>query len=126
MFRVSVMRRPVLIAAGTLCLGLGIIGVFVPVLPTTPFLLLASYCYARSSTRLHQWLLANRLFGRHIRDWEEHRSLPLKAKMLISLLLASVFALTVSFAIPYLALKILLILLGIGVTIYIWRIPTRS
>jgi uncharacterized membrane protein YbaN (DUF454 family) len=63
-----------------LCLGLGIIGIFLPGLPTTPFVLLAAYAAARGSKRLHAWLLAHRLFGPMIRDWEASGAVSRKAK----------------------------------------------
>jgi len=63
-----------------LCLGLGIIGIFLPGLPTTPFVLLAAYAAARGSKRLHAWLLAHRLFGPMIRDWEATGAVSRKAK----------------------------------------------
>ena len=62
--------RIALVTAGTSSLALGVIGIFVPVLPTTPFVLLAAGCYARASTRLHGWLLRSRAFGPMIREWE--------------------------------------------------------
>ena len=68
-------------AAGTLALGLGILGIFLPLLPTTPFVLLAAACYARGSERFHQWLLANPTFGPIVREWEDHRSLPYRTKI---------------------------------------------
>ncbi|MCJ7768908.1 MAG: YbaN family protein [Dehalococcoidales bacterium] len=60
--------KPILIVAGTLFVGLGVIGIFLPVLPATPFLLLAAACYARSSKRFYCWLLNNRWFGVHIKN----------------------------------------------------------
>jgi uncharacterized membrane protein YbaN (DUF454 family) len=67
------LRRRVYIAAGLTLVGIGFLGLFLPVLPTTPFLLLASYCFARSSPRLERWLRRTPYFGPLIRDWEMHR-----------------------------------------------------
>ena len=67
--------RLLLIAAGLLALGLGLLGVVLPGLPTTPFVLLAAACFARASPALHRWLLHNRLTGPMLRDWLTHRSL---------------------------------------------------
>lgn len=67
-------------AAGWISLALGIIGVFVPGLPTTPFVLLAAACFSKASPRMHQWLLNHRLLGPFIRNWEKHRSLTLRTK----------------------------------------------
>lgn len=72
--------RPLLLAAGTLCVVLGVIGIFLPILPTTPFLLLAAGCYARSCERCHRWLLAHRWFGGFIRNWHEYRGVTRRQK----------------------------------------------
>lgn len=73
-------RRAVLRILGSLCVALGAIGVMLPLLPTTPILLLAAACFARSSNRLHGWLLKNPTFGPLIDDWEKHRCIPRAAK----------------------------------------------
>ncbi len=69
------LSRFLLVAGGTICVALAAVGVVVPLLPTTPFLLLAASLYARGSERLHTWLMANRLFGSYIRRYNEHRSM---------------------------------------------------
>ncbi len=68
--------------AGTISLGLGGLGVFLPILPTTPFLLLSAACYSMSSERMHHWMLSNRLFGSYIKNYQEGRGLPLRTKIL--------------------------------------------
>lgn len=73
-------RRGLWLLLAYLCLGLGIVGIFLPGLPTTPFVLLAAYAAARGSRRLHAWLLAHRLFGPMIRDWEASGAVSRKAK----------------------------------------------
>lgn len=70
------------LTGGWVALGLGAAGIFLPVLPTTPFVLLAAWCFSRSSERLHGWLLEHPRFGSLIRDWEVHRVLRLRAKVL--------------------------------------------
>src|SRR4030043_1140306 len=75
-------KRRLLIGAGTLSTGLGIIGIFFPILPATPFLLLAAACYMRSSERLHKWLISNRWFGEYIKNYQEGRGIPVKTKVL--------------------------------------------
>ena len=75
------MHKPLLAALGIACVGLAILGVFLPLLPTTPFLLLALACFSRSSEKMHEWILTHKLFGPHIRLWHEERSMPLKSKV---------------------------------------------
>ena len=76
--------RHVYFAGGILCLILGFIGVFLPLLPTTPFILLAAFCFSKSSERIHRWLLQHPRFGPLIRDWQEHRVIRPRAKLLAS------------------------------------------
>ncbi|MBX6370087.1 MAG: YbaN family protein [Rhodospirillales bacterium] len=75
------MKRPILIATGYVSLGLGIAGVFLPLLPTTPFVLVAAWCFARSSPRLHAALLANKRLGPPLRVWQEERAISRRGKI---------------------------------------------
>ncbi len=116
--------RYLLISAGTIFLGFGIIGIFLPVLPTTPFLLLAAACYARSSKRFYDWLLNNRWFGTYIKNYCEGRGVPLKFKVFtISLLWITILA-SIFFVINNYWVRIILILIAIGVTTHILTIKT--
>lgn len=74
------MTKVIYLAVGLLCLLLGFIGIFLPLLPTTPFVLLAAFCFSRSSERLHQKLLSHKVFGPIIDEWEQHGVIPLKVK----------------------------------------------
>lgn len=76
------MRKTIGIICGSLCVGLGIAGIFLPLLPTTPFLLLAAALYVRSSPRLYTWLLTNRWLGVYVRNFRENRAIPLRAKVI--------------------------------------------
>lgn len=80
-------RRVLWIAAGVLSLVTGIIGIVVPLLPTTPFVLLAAFCFARGSERWETWLLAHPRFGPMVRDWRERRAVPLRAKQLATVMM---------------------------------------
>ena len=75
-------------AAGALALVTGVVGAFLPLLPTTPFVLLAAFCFSRSSTRCERWLLTHPRFGPLVRDWRESRSIPLRAKQLAWVMMA--------------------------------------
>lgn len=102
---------------------LAILGLFLPLLPTTPFLLLASACYARSSTRMHTWLLQNRLFGETLRNYENNKAIPLRAKVVALLLLWSSMLFSIwSVSLP--ALKWMLLAIGLGVTAFLLRLKT--
>ena len=106
--------RGLWLTAGMLFLGLGLLGVLLPILPTTPFLLLAAWCFARSSPRLHGWLLGHRLFGPPIRNWEENGAISRPAKRLAAGSMAAVFALSVVLGLPWKALLAQGVLIGIG------------
>ena len=71
-----------LIILGSICLALGVIGIFLPLLPTTPFLLLSAALYFRSSEKLYQWLIRQKYLGTYIRNFREHRAIPLRAKII--------------------------------------------
>ena len=115
-----------LIACGTLCVALGAAGMILPVLPTTPFLLLAAACYARSSVRFYRWLLVNRWFGAYIRHYREGTGMPLIQKMFtIALLWASIGA-TAWLAISAWWLRLILFGVAAGVTIHLARIKTST
>jgi len=119
-------KRRLLIGAGTLSLGLGIIGVFIPILPTTPFLLLAAACYMRSSERFYQWLINNRVFGSYIRNYIEGRGIPVRIKILTILLLWLTIGLSITFGVQNIVIKIVLICIAIGVTAHIALIKKRK
>ena len=113
-------KKALLVAAGSLCIVLAVLGVFLPLLPTTPFLLLASACYVRSSERLHGWLMGNRVLGGYIRGFKERRGIPLRAKfttvaLLWLPLLYSVYRLDI------LWLEALLVLMGLFWSVLILR-----
>ncbi|OGO17446.1 MAG: hypothetical protein A2Z15_00060 [Chloroflexi bacterium RBG_16_50_11] len=120
------MQRRLLIIAGTLSLGLGIAGILIPILPTTPFLLLAAYCYFRSSHRLHQWLLHNRFLGDYVRNYLEGKGMPLRLKILTISLLWLTIGLSAIFAVQHIAVRLVLILIAVGVTIHIILIKTKK
>ncbi len=110
-------------AFGSIALTLGAIGIFVPLLPTVPFLLLAAFCFSRSSERLHHWLLSHRVFGPPIHNWNTRGAISNRAKKLASISMIAVFALSV-----FLGLKpVILWIQGITlclVALFIWTRPS--
>ena len=118
------LRRYLLITIGSFFLSLGIIGIFLPLLPTTPFFLLAAACYARGSKRFYNWLLTNRWFGNYIKNYRERKGIPLKIKILAISFLWLAIAYSVIFVVHILLVRIILILIAIGVTIHIFSIKT--
>ena len=102
---------------------LAILGVFLPLLPTTPFLLLASACFVRGSERLHRWLLNNRLFGEYLRNIEDKKAMPLRGKIITLMLLWGSLGYSM-YTVDPLLLKLMLAAIGIGVTIFILRMKT--
>jgi uncharacterized membrane protein YbaN (DUF454 family) len=117
--------------AGVICLFLGAIGIVLPILPTTPFLLAAAACFCKSSSRMYNWLLNNRWFGEYIKNYREGRGLPLRSK--ISAL--TVLWLTIGFSTVFLLnrllppqlvipMQLVMVVVAVGVSIHILRLPT--
>ena len=111
--------------AGALALALGIVGIFVPLLPTTPFVLLASFCFVRGSPALHARLLANPRFGPAIRDWEAGRGIPRRAKRVaIAMTLASLaFS---AWLVGKAFVTAILAVVGIALVTYLVRLPSSD
>jgi hypothetical protein len=116
--------RGALVFAGTCFLALGIVGIFLPLLPTTPFLLLAAACYARSSRRFYDWLLNNRWFGSYIKNYREGRGIALKVKVLTLALLWGTIIYSAFFVVDELYWRIILLVIAVGVTIHILKTRT--
>jgi uncharacterized membrane protein YbaN (DUF454 family) len=110
--------RAVFLLFGTFFLGLAAVGIVVPVLPTTPFVLLAAACYLRASTRLHDRLLRSHAFGPTIVAWQEHRAIPPRAKVLAIVMVTATFVISVVFFVESFALRAGLA--GLGVILVIW------
>ncbi len=116
--------RALWITAGTISLALGIIGIVLPVLPTTPFLLLTTYCYDRGSERLHNWLINNRVFGEYIRNYTEGRGIPLRVKVTAITILWVTIGISAYFFMPWLWVRIILFIIAASVTVHLLRLPT--
>lgn len=116
--------RVLLIVAGTVSLVFAAIGLVLPLLPTTPFLLLAVACYCRSSERLYNWLINNRWFGEYIRNYREGRGIPLKTKISAVTILWVTISISALFLVPLLIVQVVLLVVAAAVSIHILRLPT--
>ena len=121
---VSRFLRFLLITIGLASTGLGIIGIFVPLLPTTPFLLLAAACFARSSERFHSWLVNHNRLGPIIRGYLDGSGIPLRAKRIAIALVWLTLPPSALLLVPPVWAKTLLVLLAISITWYLLRLPT--
>jgi uncharacterized membrane protein YbaN (DUF454 family) len=117
------MQRGFFFIIGTLALGLGILGLALPVLPTTPFLLVSGAMFLRSSDRMANWLFNHNLFGPPIRNYLEHRSVDKRSKMLAMALLWPTILVSV-LLVDSIGLKILLVLIALGVSLHILSLKT--
>lgn len=118
--------RILLAAVGLLSTALGIAGIFLPVLPTVPLLLLAAACFARSSERFHNWLLDHPHLGPMIRDYLEGQGIPLRSKIVAIGTIWISISVSTLFFIPLFWIKVFLIAIGLCVTIYLLRLPLRE
>ncbi|HSW51886.1 MAG TPA: YbaN family protein [Sulfuricaulis sp.] len=118
--------RLVFLLLGLGFVAIGVAGIFLPVLPTTPFMLLAAACFARSSDRFYHWLLNHRVFGHTVREWQQHRSIPRRTKWFAIVTMAATLSVSIVFFVPYAALQVALALFGVVLAIYLYRIPSRD
>lgn len=120
------MKKIVLLTLGHFFLVLGIIGAFLPILPTTPFLLLAAYFYSKSSEKIHNWLMNHKYLGPSLKNWHERGEIGIKAKWIATVTLG----LIISWRIPTLdiplAIKIFASTVLVGVLVFIWSRPSSS
>jgi uncharacterized membrane protein YbaN (DUF454 family) len=123
---VSPLTRALLLCAGFVALALGVAGIFLPLLPTTPLVLLAAACFARSHRSFHDWLLAHRLFGPMIHEWQAHRSIPYRTKVVAIVTMSLTLATSIVFFVRPAWLQAALAVVGIGLALWLWRIPSRD
>lgn len=119
------MKRPLYAALGWMFVGIGVIGAFVPLLPTTPFLILAAACWARSSPKWRARLLATPGFGPAIVEWEETRTVPLRSKLCAIAMISASCTASVLWVVPTLAGKVTLVVIALSTSTWMWRLPTR-
>ena len=113
----------VYVALGHTFLVIGFVGIFLPVLPTTPFVILACLCYERGSPRFHHALLENKVFGPYIQNWKKNGSIPLGAKVFaLTMIITSIGYIV--YAAPLIPVKVVMAFVGVSVSLYILTRPT--
>jgi len=124
---VTIQQKPIirwsLLTAGTVFVGLGILGMFLPLLPTTVFFLMAAWCYARSSKKLYDWLHHNKYFGRYLRNYREGKGISLASKISTIIILWSSIGYSIVVTESF-VIHLILLAIAIGVTLHIMFIPT--
>jgi hypothetical protein len=122
----SALVRHAFLAAGFVFLGLGMLGLVLPVLPATPFVLLAAACFARASERFYNWVLNHRVFGPTVREWRRHRSIPYRVKLGAIALMAASLATSIVFFVRPAWLQAVLGALGVLLAAWLYSIPSRD
>lgn len=117
-------KKPLFLLLGGLFTGLAFLGIFLPLLPTTPFLLLAAFFFFRSSPKWYDWLLNHRLFGKYLKDYMENRSISWRVKLFTLVLLWGTISSTALFVVRHPLVKIGLLIIALGVTIHIMWLKT--
>ena len=116
--------RSLLIVAGTLSVALGALGILLPLLPTTPFLLLAAFCYGRSSDRFYRKLISNRVFGKYLQNYREGRGIPMQQKIITILLLWASIGSSIYFLAAPMWASVLLLAIASGVSVFLISVKT--
>lgn len=111
---------------GIFFVGLGIAGIFIPLLPTTPFLLLAAACFMKSSKRLYNWLVTHKWFGSYIRNYREYKAIPKRTKIATLIFLWGTIGYTSFAVVTSWIIRLLLLIVSIGVTVHILSIKTLN
>ena len=118
------MMRGVYIVVGTIALVIGAIGLFLPVIPTTPLVILAAACYYRGSDRLHNWILSSRWFGETVKNYQEGRGLTRDTKVRAISMMWAMILISAWFFVSNLFVRVAIICVAIGVTVYLVSLPT--
>ena len=118
--------KGLLIFVGVLSVGLATAGIFLPLLPTTPFLLLAAACFIRGSERLYRWLIVHKWFGPYIKNYRENKAIPKRARIVTLLLLWGTLGFTAFGVFSSLVVRFLLLIIGVGVTLHLLSMKTLT
>lgn len=122
----SLTVRWVFALLGAFFVALGVAGIFLPILPTTPFLLLAAACFARASSRVYNWLLNHSILGPIVLEWRRHRSIPYRVKIIALITMAASFTVSIVFFVPYWQGQLGMALFGIVMLVWLYRVPSRD
>ncbi|CAL7873234.1 DUF454 domain-containing protein [Fusobacterium necrophorum subsp. funduliforme] len=120
---IVIVKRNILLGIAWISLILGGIGIFLPLLPTTPFILLSAFCFQKSSERFHQWILNSPIFGKYIRDYQEQKGITLKNKIVAITFMALGMSFS-AYKVPNTYMRISLAVIFIAVSYHIWKIKT--
>ena len=118
--------RALYIVLGSVSLALGVIGIFVPLLPTTPFLLMTAFFYTKGSKRYYYWLMRQRVLGKYIRDYRENKVIPLRAKIISLVLMWGSISYCIICVIHLWPVRILLAMVAVGVTIHVLSFKSKN
>jgi uncharacterized membrane protein YbaN (DUF454 family) len=118
------MMRGIYIVVGTIALVIGAIGLFLPVIPTTPLVILAAACYYRGSERLHEWILSSKWFGETIKNYQAGRGLTRDTKARAISMMWAMILISAWFFVSNLFVRVAMIGVAVGVTVYLVRLPT--
>jgi hypothetical protein len=116
-------KKYFLLTIGTISVFLGILGIFLPLLPTTPFLLLASYCYLRSSKKMHHWIMNHKTFGSYIHNYVEYKAIKKRTRIVALLFLWGSLGFSI-YIVPIFYVKIMLVFIGAAVTLHLCLLKT--
>jgi uncharacterized membrane protein YbaN (DUF454 family) len=119
-------KKITFVILGSFFTGLAFLGIFLPLLPTTPFLLLAAFFYLRSSEKLYYWLLNHKIFGKYLRDYLETRSVPVKIKVFVFIILWITIMSTVLFFLENIIVRLLLVLIALLVSIHVLMLKSSN
>ena len=118
--------RTILTGLGFLSLGVAVVGLVLPGIPTTGPVLLSAYFFSRSSERFDNWLIGHRVFGPIVRDWRAGLGFSRRAKALAIVAIAVTFSVTIVFAATNVIVRVALVVLAVGIAVYIYRLPTKA
>ncbi|PSW18796.1 DUF454 domain-containing protein [Photobacterium sanctipauli] len=118
-------KRTLLLLCGWICVGLGVLGAVLPLLPTTPFLLLASACFMRGSPRLNRWLMEHRHFGPILRNWHQNGAVSSKVKRRANIMIVLSFALSI-YLVPLVWHKVMLLVFLSVLLLWFNRLPVHD